>query len=45
MSLEQQIKKLSRAEQHQERQIAKESDITKFLREQLRKEIDGRRYG
>ena len=45
MSLEQQIKKLSRAKQHQEWQIAKESDITKILRQQLRKEIDGRRYG
>jgi len=45
MSLEQAIKKLSRSEEIKENKIAPESDITKKLREMLRPEIDGRRYG
>jgi len=44
MSLEQAIKNLSRSEKIKEKKIAPESDITKKLREMLRREIDGKRY-
>lgn len=45
MSLEQAIKRLSRSEKIKDKKIAPESDVTKKLREILRPEIDGRRYG